>query len=91
TAMKDAGNNAAEWALQLNIAGHTDWYLPSRDELELCYRNLKPTDENNWASFRDGDNPSSLPTGYPYTEQSPQQTSATAFQGGGSEAFAEDW
>ena len=91
TAMKDAGNKAAEWALQLNIAGYTDWYLPSRDELELCYRNLKPTDDDNWASFRDGDNPSSLPTGYPYTDQSPQQTSATDFQSGGSEAFAEDW
>lgn len=90
-AMKEAGSKAAEWALQLNIAGHTDWYLPSRDELELCYRNLKPTDEENWASFRDGDNPSSLPDGYPYTEQSPQQTSSTLFQVESAEAFVRDW
>ena len=90
-AMKEAGSEAAEWALQLNIAGHNDWYLPSRDELELCYRNLKPTKEENWASFRDGDNPSSLPAGYPYTEQSPLQTNNDLFQDEGAEAFASAW
>ncbi|MDR6580138.1 DUF1566 domain-containing protein [Pseudomonas extremaustralis] len=90
-AMKEAGSKAAEWALQLNIAGYTDWYLPSRDELELCYRNLKPTQDDNWASFRDGDNPSSLPVGYPYTEQSPMQTDCTLFQDEGAEAFDRTW
>lgn len=34
---------AASFCEGLDIEGYTDWYLPSRDELELCYRNLKPT------------------------------------------------
>lgn len=91
TAMAAEGSELAKWALSLDIDGHADWYIPSRDELELCYRNLKPTTQENWASFRDGDNPSSLPAGYPYTEQAPAQTSETAFQEGGSEAFKPEW
>ena len=91
TAMAAEGSELAQWALGLDIDGHTDWYIPSRDELELCYRNLKPTPQENWASFRDGDNPSSLPAGYPYTEQAPAQTSEPAFQEGGSEAFKPEW
>ena len=86
-AMAAAGSALAQWALQLDIEGHTDWYLPSRDELELCYRNLKPTEDENWCSFRDGDNPSSLQLGYPYTEASPAQVTDPAFQAGGAEAF----
>jgi len=86
-AMAAAGCELAQWALELVIEGHNDWYLPSRDELELCYRNLKPTEDENWCSFRDGDNPSSLPVGYPYTDQAPTQTEAPAFQAEGPEAF----
>lgn len=86
-AMAAAGCELAQWALELVIEGHNDWYLPSRDELEICYRNLKPTDDKNWCSFRAGDNPSSLPLGYPYTEQAPAQTEAPAFQAEGPEAF----
>ncbi len=79
------------WARGLNIAGHDDWYLPSRDELEICYRNLKPTTRENYCTFRDGDNASSIPPGYPYTEESPAQTTVEAFKEGGSEAFRETW
>ena len=39
---------AAHWARGLNIAGRTDWYIPARDELELCWRNLKPTTDANY-------------------------------------------
>ena len=39
---------AAHWARNLNINGRTDWYIPARDELELCWRNLKPTTDNNY-------------------------------------------
>lgn len=90
-AMAEAGSALAQWALGLSIAGHDDWYLPSRDELEILYRNLKPTDDENYCSFRDGDNASSLPAGYPYTEESPAQTAVEAFQAGQAEAFEPRW
>lgn len=38
---------AAQFCEGLTINGFSDWYLPARDELELCYRNLKPTTTNN--------------------------------------------
>lgn len=38
---------AAHWARNLNISGRTDWYIPARDELELCWRNLKPVTNGN--------------------------------------------
>jgi hypothetical protein len=41
---------AAHWCNNLNIAGKTDWYLPARDELELCWRNLKPTADANYTT-----------------------------------------
>lgn len=41
---------AAHWARNLNIGGRTDWYIPARDELELCWRNLKPVTDNNYVS-----------------------------------------
>ncbi|MFZ7310311.1 hypothetical protein [Comamonas jiangduensis] len=39
---------AAHWARNLNIGGRTDWYIPARDELELCWRNLKPGTDDNY-------------------------------------------
>lgn len=89
-AMADAGSEMARLALNLNIDGHTDWYIPSRDELELLYRNLKPTTSSNYV-YRHGENPSSVPVGYPYTETSPAQTAVEAFQSGGAEAFEDEW
>lgn len=51
-AMKHAGNAemypAAWWARSLNINGYDDWYIPARDELELCFRNLKPIFARNY-------------------------------------------
>lgn len=50
-AMKDADTATvypgAHWARSLNIGGFNDWYIPARDELELLWRNLKPTTANN--------------------------------------------
>ena len=85
-AMAEAGSEIAKWALGLQINGLHDWYLPARDEKEVIYRNLKPTSESNYV-YRSGDNPSSVPAGYPYTETNPTQTAAAAFQAGGMEAF----
>ena len=39
---------AAHWARALEINGHSDWYIPARDELELQWRNLKPTTDDNY-------------------------------------------
>ena len=89
-AMAESGSDLAKWALGLQTNGYHDWYLPARDELEIVYRSLKPT-AGNYAGFRDGDNGSSVPVGYPYTEQLPAQTSAAAFQADGAEAFEEEW
>jgi hypothetical protein len=50
--MDSATYPAAEFCEGLTIGGFSDWYLPARDELELCYRNLKPTTTNNNTSDR---------------------------------------
>lgn len=59
-AMVAAGNAtmypAAWFCKNLNIGAKTDWYLPARDELELCWRNLKPTADSNYVT---ADRPSS--------------------------------
>lgn len=90
-AMAEAGSDIAKQALAADINGFTDWCIPARDVLELGYRHLKPGSAENYAGFRDGDNPSSLPAGYPYTEDSPGQTMAAEFQDGGPEAFEQRW
>jgi hypothetical protein len=43
---------AAHYCNNLTINGFSDWYLPARDELELCYRNLKPTTTSNSTANR---------------------------------------
>lgn len=84
-AMAAAGCDVALRVLALQIGNKRDWCLPSRDVLELLYRHFKPTAETN---FRlSGDNPSSLPPGYAYSENVPAQTTVAAFIEGGPEAF----
>ena len=38
---------AAHYCNNLVINGYSDWYLPARDELDIAYRNLKPTTDSN--------------------------------------------
>ena len=91
-ALAEAGSTQAKWALGLRINGHDDWCLPARDVLELAYRHLKPTTYKTGAWFRDGDNPTSVPPGYPYANGEPVvQTPVAAFQEGGAEAFEAAW
>lgn len=39
---------AITWCKRLTTNDYNDWYLPSRDELELCYRYLKPSHYPSW-------------------------------------------
>ena len=79
---------AAHFCNDLSTGGQTDWYMPAKNELEICYYNLKPTTASNDTSF--GINPNAVPArASNYTSGTPAQTSATAFQSGGTEAFAD--
>ena len=96
-AMNDSAHPTAQYCRNLNVSGHADWYLPSRDELETCYRVFKPTDWGNDKyvadtlfsnlSLANGTNLNSIPTGAAYTKPKPAKTIVTAFQTGGIEAF----
>ncbi|BEV15100.1 DUF1566 domain-containing protein [Herbaspirillum sp. DW155] len=90
-AMAEDGSELAAWARGLRIGGNDDWYIPSQDELEVIYRNLKPTVETNSGYARSGINLSAIPPMRPYTRELPAQTQAEAFQAGGSEAFDDSW
>jgi hypothetical protein len=90
-AMLEAGSDLAKWARDLRISDNDDWYIPSQDELEILYRNLKPSTRENWCYARSGINLSSVPSTYPYTPKSPVQTDIAPFQEGGEQAFETDW
>jgi hypothetical protein len=80
-AMNTAGINdhpAAKFCTELTIGGFTDWYLPSRYELEISYFLLKPTVQEN-AIFTIS-NPYAVPSrGAIYTPKYPAQTYVTPF------------
>ena len=86
-ALLDLGSPAAKIISKLSINGHQDWLIPSRDVLELGYRHLKPTDYKNYCSWRDGENPNSVPPSWLYTPEHPAQTALPGFQLNGTEAF----
>ncbi len=90
-AMAEAGSQLAKLGLDLRIGGLDDWYLPSQDELEIIYRNLKPTTETNSCYARSGINLSAITPTRPYTPDFPLQTQAEAFIEGGEQAFEADW
>jgi len=85
--MNDASHPAAQFCEGLTIGGFSDWYMPAKNELEVCYYNLKPTTTSNNTSS--GANTNAVPSrGSNYTSGTPAQTSATNFRSGGAEAFA---
>lgn len=96
--INDAAHPAAEFCTGLSIGGYTDWYLPSLNELEIAYYNLKPTTASNstigiatisnYNALPERCNPSGGSCTYQYTTTVPGQTSVAAFQSGGAEAFA---
>lgn len=77
---------AAYFCNDLVVGGYSDWYMPAKNELEVCYYNLKPTTTSN--STSSGTNTNAVPSrGSSYTAGTPARTSAAAFQTGGAEAF----
>jgi hypothetical protein len=77
---------AAHFCNNLSLGGFSDWYMPAKNELEVCYFNLKPTTVDN--TDGSGINPNAVPArASNYTAGDPAQTSVAAFQSGGAEAF----
>jgi hypothetical protein len=80
---------AAHFCNDLVTGGFTDWYMPAKNELEVCYYNLKPTTAGNNTSS--GINPNAVParaSNYTNSPDVPSQTSATDFKDTGAEDFA---
>ena len=79
----------AHFCNDLVTGGQTDWYMPAKNELEICYFNLKPTTNIN--NTADGINPNAVParaSNYTNSPQVPNQTSAANFiTSTGAEAF----
>lgn len=90
-AMAAAGSELATKVRALRIGGHDDWHIPAIDQLELVYRALKPTDDENDLYARSGINVSAIPPSYPYTSIKPAQCQVEAFREDGSEAFERAW
>lgn len=85
-AMNNASHPAAQFCESLTIGGYSDWYMPAKNELEVCYYNLKPTTQNNNTSS--GTNTNAVPSrGSNYTSGVPAQTSAADFKSTGTEDF----
>jgi hypothetical protein len=85
--MNSATYPMAQFCEGLTIGGFSDWYMPAKNELEVCYYNLKPTTGSNSTSHGINDNSVPKRTSN-YTTSDPPQTSAADFQSGNSEAYS---
>jgi hypothetical protein len=84
-----ANHPAAQFCVNLNIGGYTDWYLPSRLEMDIAYYNLKPSTGANSTSF--GTNAYAVPRrNSNYTSSAPGQTLIALFAASGQQAFEAD-
>ena len=52
--INDANHPAAQFCRGLQIGGFDDWYLPSRDELAIIWRELGPNRKNTPEPFKAG-------------------------------------
>ena len=87
-----------DWLNSVKASGinvYTDWYIPSKDEMELLYRNFKPTTQTNNTSGNTGApfyhpygyNANSEPVNASYSASNPLRTPLSLFQQGSSEAL----
>jgi hypothetical protein len=87
-ALNSATYPAAQFCEAASIGGYTDWYLPAKNELEVCYYNLKPASPTNNTGV--GTNPNAVPArASNYTSGNPAVTSAADFLDAASQAFAQ--
>ena len=78
-----------KWVKALAIGGFTDWYIPSKLELEIIYRNLKPTTATNVTTS--GANAIAVPATANYVSATPTRTTVTAFRSTGAETMTADF
>jgi hypothetical protein len=83
---------AAIYCQNLDSGGYTDWYLPSIQELQMCYYYLKPSTEANhsYGASYGGANPYAVapqPINTEYVTAGPSQTTAFAFRNGNAQSF----
>jgi hypothetical protein len=84
--MNNASHPAAQFCEGLTIGGYSDWYMPARNELEICYYNLKPFNSVN--DITSGANTNAVPSRpNNYTGSIPDVTTAVDFQYPNSQAF----
>jgi hypothetical protein len=84
-----ADHPAANFCVGLSIGGFTDWYLPSRYELDIAYFNLKPSTATNDTSW--GINIYAVPQrNSNWSTAYPTQTALAAFNTS-TEAFVADF
>lgn len=87
--MNNASHPAAQFCEGLTIGGFSDWYMPAKNELDVCYYNLKPTTASNTDAGGTGINANAVPArASAYTAGTPAQTSATDFKSTGAEDFS---
>ena len=83
-----SGPNAGATSGGTGIGGFNDWYIPAKNELEVCYYFLKPDTQTNQTP--NGSNPNAVapePVSTSYTSGNPAQTSVTLFRDGNAQAF----
>jgi hypothetical protein len=85
--MNNASHPAGQFCEAVTSGGFTDWYMPAKNELEICFYNLKPTTNSNDTSS--GINANAVPArASNYTAGIPAQTSAAVFKITGAEEFS---
>jgi hypothetical protein len=90
-AMNNASHPAAQFCEGLTVGGFSDWYMPAKNELEVCYYFLKPSTQVNYTlSGANANAVSPEPISTNYTEGAPAQTAAADFKNTGTEDFATD-
>jgi hypothetical protein len=90
-AMNHPDYPAAKFCEDLNVGGYTDWYMGAKNELEVCYFNLKPSTQGNTGSVNSGINANAVPArAGNYTGGNPAQTTATVFQVSNAQAYESD-